>query len=118
MAISRRCEARSPWPPKRPSPSGRGQWSPAGGTRSSGSRPKVEHQPVPELPRDVVVGAGGITADAHRADQLAAGVVERQPAPEDIDPPDALADHEVAGGAVVIRVAAVRHRRVNRVALL
>ena len=47
-----------------------------------------------------------------------AGVVQRQPAAEHVHSADPLPEHEVAGRAVVVGVAAVRDVGVDRVALL
>jgi hypothetical protein len=54
---------------------------------SDAARDFVHVERVAHPPGDVVVGAGGVTAQADRADDLAGGdVVQREPAAEDVDP--------------------------------
>jgi hypothetical protein len=50
-------------------------------------RDVIEIERVPQLPRDDVVGARGVPAQANAADQLAACGIEAQAAAEDVDPP-------------------------------
>jgi hypothetical protein len=64
------------------------------GAQSSNAarRQAIEPERMARLPRDVVIGARSIAADADGPDFLAAGVIQGQAASEDIDTTDELAD--------------------------
>ena len=72
---------------------------------------------LPYLQDIYVTSARGVAADAHRP-ELAAGAVEADAAAEHIDAARLQSEHRVVGGAVIGRVAAVDHARVDRVAEL
>src|SRR4051794_32647764 len=78
--------------------------------RVDAGRHPVELQRLPDSPGDVVVGAGGIAADAEPADH-AAFVVEGEPAAEHDHAADALADHRIRGRAELRGVAGAGLRR-------
>src|SRR5688572_24797962 len=71
----------------------------AGGADPSGDIDQVER--VPEFPGDNMVGAGGVAAEADRADKFAGCVVEGQSAAEYVYPADFLADERIVRFAVV-----------------
>src|SRR5262245_16757248 len=88
------------------------------GVAADASRHVIEIQRVPRPPGDVVIGARRVAAHADWAPQGGRPVGPRQPAAEHVDAADALAHHRVVGAAVVAWAAAIRHERVDRVALL
>src|SRR6266404_2599217 len=79
----------------------------------------VVDQHIAHLPGDDVICAGGVAADAESSYQLLAGLlVEGQPATEDVDSADLLADQRVARLAVFGRGSRICDRGVDRVAEL
>src|SRR5438477_5649392 len=81
-------------------------------------REVVETEVVARPPRDVVIGARGIAADADGTDEHAVGVIERQTSSKYIHTADSEIDHRVVGRAVVARVPAVGGIGVDRIAML
>src|SRR5262249_18222220 len=75
--------------------------------RVHAAREEIEGEVIPNLPGNIVIGAGRVAAHAHGTDQLACRIVQGDPTAEHVDPSDALADHEVLISAVVIGIAAV-----------
>src|SRR5258708_19588100 len=53
----------------------------------------VEVERVPDFPGDNVVGAGGVAAHTEGAHDFALAVVQSQPAPQHLPPPDFFAYH-------------------------
>lgn len=78
----------------------------------------VQTQGVAGPPRDVVVGARRVAADADPADKLPCRVVQPEAAAKHVDAADAAANHRVIRLPRVRRVAAVGDEGVDRVALL
>src|SRR5205807_2245613 len=78
----------------------------------------VEPEIVAHLPGDVVIGAGRVTTHTKAAHERPVSVVQRETAAEHVGAPDPLPHHEVFRGAVVARVAAIRHLVVRRVGFL
>src|SRR5436190_22693242 len=60
----------------------------------------IELEVVAHLPRDVVIRAGGVTAHAEAADELAIIIVQRQAGAGHVGPAGALPYHEVRPRAV------------------
>jgi hypothetical protein len=90
---------------------------PCGVTADSGGD-VVQLELVACAPGDVVVCAGGVTADADCAQQGSFGAIEGEAAAEDVDSADAAADHGVVPLAVVGRIAAVGDAGVDGIAFL
>ena len=86
--------------------------------RSYARRHSVEIQQVPHFPRDYVIGAGCIPADAEGTYQFAERGVQRQAAPEYVLAAYLAPDHGIVGGAVMGGVAAIGDIRIYRIAVL
>src|SRR5688572_13058274 len=86
--------------------------------RADTRRDPVETEARTCAPRDVVIGARGVTAHANRADELLARVVEWQPASEHVHAADALAYQRIVRLTELTRRAGVRGARVDRIAVL
>jgi len=79
---------------------------------------EVKVQTMPSPPRDVVVGARRIAADANRAEEHTGRVVECEAAAEHVDATDAAAHHRIIGLPVVGRAAAIGDVDIDRIAFL
>lgn len=77
----------------------------------------IKRQIMPQQPRNSMIAARRITADADSADILAVAI-EREPATEDIDSADAPAGHGIRHGAKQDRRTAISNLGVNRIAML
>src|SRR5712664_1355642 len=78
----------------------------------------VEHQVMPCLPTDVVIGARGIATHAKSTHDLPTTIVEREPATEYIYAADLSAIHRIIGPAVVNSIPSICDLRVHWVAVL
>src|SRR5712671_5715908 len=63
---------------------------------------QIEPQNGANAPGDHVIGAGGIAAHSHTADLHTAGLIETEPAAEDVHPADTKADHRVVRCAELV----------------
>jgi hypothetical protein len=83
----------------------------------------VKRQQVSYAPRDHVVGAGGVAAYTETADFLAV-FIKREPAAEDVNSADALADHwvfarpEISATQHQLLEAAIGDVGIDRIAVL
>src|SRR5262245_45722462 len=69
----------------------------------------VETQVVADKPGDVVIGAGGIAADAEPAHEDVAGPIKGQAAAKDVDAANLLAGHRIVKEAIAGRWTRVSH---------
>src|SRR3546814_8327095 len=82
------------------------------------SRHVVQRERVAGLPRDVVVGARGIAADAERAHPRSLRVVQRKAAAEHVHATDPRAHQRILRRAEVRGSAGVGYLRIDRVGKL
>src|SRR3954468_12705120 len=64
----------------------------------------IQVERMPRLPRDHMVGASSVAADAEPTNDLALSVVERQAAAEDDRASDSFADERIVGLTIVFRL--------------
>ena len=81
-------------------------------------RDVIQAQCLAQLPRDDVVSAGSITADAQRADDFAIFVIQRQSAAKNVYASDLPAHHGIIGLAIILRGPPVSRVSIHWIAVL
>src|SRR3954469_21905535 len=74
----------------------------------------IQVERMPRLPRDYMVCASGISADAEPTNDLALSVVERQAAAEDDRASDSFADERIVRLTVILRLPCKDGVRIGR----
>ena len=78
----------------------------------------IKSEEISHAPGDVVVRAGGVSADAHPADELMAVRIETQAAAKDVYATDFVSNHGVGSSAVVGGRSGVADTGIDRIAVL
>src|SRR3954471_9162685 len=74
----------------------------------------IQVERMPRLPRDHMVGASSVAADAEPTNDLALSVVERQAAAEDDRASDSFADERIVSLTVILRLSCEDGVRIRR----
>ena len=78
----------------------------------------IQAQTLANAPRDHVIGAGRIAADAQPADHFLARGEQWQAAAEHVDAADLVTDHRIVGFAEIARRSLIGDAGVDRIAVL